>query len=890
MNLFEIQERLKDFSKDQLVKEMQMPSGTAPPFLVLSELQRRTRMEQAMQADGQGQPQSTVAEDAVNAAGVPQGGLQDMARALAPKTDMTENTGAAPVQPMQEGGQVKSGSAQLQSVVEQVMGGAATPVVPQIMSYADRIAQLPVMTPPTATTPVMPVTPTAPMPDLSGMSISELAGLQQSAPDLATRQAALEAMKSMQGDSGGFGRTYGFGAFSGQLVTDTTNPEYYHPENQAALAKRRTRRGGDAGGLAAGGLVKYRKGGLAGISPVLDTRSGLERMEDEQETALLMDESPTVRALRLSDIGADIGDFINEVGLNAIRQADALLAGGASLGARTAAGGTGALSALASVLGFPDTGAMLERTANDIAQKRSRLMAQTDTQRMPLGIPAPRLFTSPEVQPFTVPQEARNMYTEAEVMRKLRGFPDDSFIFSEGSVTEPLRGEYGLLPGSTGPSPLRTNEILGYDPELTPDYYQQPPQPYETYVPYSRLAGREDMPLMPITPERTPYFDVSTGTPLSMGEVEAAAFPSQADLDMRYREAQLEDRFPGEIALATERQAAAEARVPLKAFGGAGGTDRYRLPEPQGITDKILSGVGGALISPLISGAEMVGERFPSWVESGRELAAGAAQEFPSWVESGRELAAGAAQEFPSWVESVRELVAGAAQDTTTGTSLPVPEGDGQELLPPPAATDTAIAPSGASTGRSGAVSAGGAGRVGATGTPANAPMSDNERMLNQDKWFALAKVGLALMASPAPTLGQALGQAGMVGMEALSKAREAYLERKQAEELMALKRAAMASRGRGGGGGGIDLREPGISAAEGRLLESLDAELFKLTTERAGLDEGGWFRGEDPMIEVYNDRIKQLEDRRKALLDYYAGGFAPQGSTGVYSTTDVRE
>ena len=32
MNLFEIQERLKDFSKDQLVKEMQMPS-TPPGFL-----------------------------------------------------------------------------------------------------------------------------------------------------------------------------------------------------------------------------------------------------------------------------------------------------------------------------------------------------------------------------------------------------------------------------------------------------------------------------------------------------------------------------------------------------------------------------------------------------------------------------------------------------------------------------------------------------------------------------------------------------------------------------------------------------------------------------------------------------------------------------------------
>jgi len=104
MNLFQLQERLKDFSKDQLVNEMKSPSGTAPPYLVLSELQRRTRMEQAMMADGQQAPQSTVADDTVAAAGVPQGGLGDMARALAPQTDMTQNDAAAPVQQMAEGG------------------------------------------------------------------------------------------------------------------------------------------------------------------------------------------------------------------------------------------------------------------------------------------------------------------------------------------------------------------------------------------------------------------------------------------------------------------------------------------------------------------------------------------------------------------------------------------------------------------------------------------------------------------------------------------------------------------------------------------------------------------------------------------------------------------
>ena len=107
MNMFQLQERIKDFSKDQLVREMQQPSGAVPPFLVLSELQRRTRMEKAFQADQAQAPQSTVAQDAVNAAGVPQGGIADMARAMAPQTDMGGNTGAMPVQNMYGGGEVK---------------------------------------------------------------------------------------------------------------------------------------------------------------------------------------------------------------------------------------------------------------------------------------------------------------------------------------------------------------------------------------------------------------------------------------------------------------------------------------------------------------------------------------------------------------------------------------------------------------------------------------------------------------------------------------------------------------------------------------------------------------------------------------------------------------
>jgi hypothetical protein len=104
MNMLDVQDKLKGLSEQQLVQEMQMPSGTAPQFLVLSEITRRKRMRDSMQQQDDG---TTVAQEAVAAAGVPQGGIADMARALAPKTDMTQNTGAMPVQGMYGGGLVQ---------------------------------------------------------------------------------------------------------------------------------------------------------------------------------------------------------------------------------------------------------------------------------------------------------------------------------------------------------------------------------------------------------------------------------------------------------------------------------------------------------------------------------------------------------------------------------------------------------------------------------------------------------------------------------------------------------------------------------------------------------------------------------------------------------------
>jgi len=100
MNILELQDNLKDVPDSALMKEMQMPSGNAPQFLVLSELKRRKRMRDDFQRQ-QNVDMPTVAEEVVTAAGMPQQGIMGAARAMAPNTNMAQNTGLAQAMPMQ---------------------------------------------------------------------------------------------------------------------------------------------------------------------------------------------------------------------------------------------------------------------------------------------------------------------------------------------------------------------------------------------------------------------------------------------------------------------------------------------------------------------------------------------------------------------------------------------------------------------------------------------------------------------------------------------------------------------------------------------------------------------------------------------------------------------
>jgi hypothetical protein len=77
MNVLEIQNTLKDLSDNQLVQEMRAPSGSAPQYLVLSEIQRRKEMR-AGGGKNTPMPESTIAEQYT---GELQGGPQQQAPA-----------------------------------------------------------------------------------------------------------------------------------------------------------------------------------------------------------------------------------------------------------------------------------------------------------------------------------------------------------------------------------------------------------------------------------------------------------------------------------------------------------------------------------------------------------------------------------------------------------------------------------------------------------------------------------------------------------------------------------------------------------------------------------------------------------------------------------------
>ncbi|MAK55637.1 MAG: hypothetical protein CML17_07320 [Pusillimonas sp.] len=172
MNIIDIQDQLKNFSEQQLVSEMQSPTGSAPQFLVLSEIKRRKRVrDDFMKREAAQQP--TVAQEAVASAGVPQSGIAGMAEAMAPRSlDAQQN--------MRSGGLVQFGREIQRGLAEKAQNEQIEPFLDEVEQMAqtefgvDSASFGPSMSP--MPTNIRPMTPSAGLASLSPFGATKTGG------------------------------------------------------------------------------------------------------------------------------------------------------------------------------------------------------------------------------------------------------------------------------------------------------------------------------------------------------------------------------------------------------------------------------------------------------------------------------------------------------------------------------------------------------------------------------------------------------------------------------------------------------------------------------------------------------------------------------------------
>ena len=166
--------------------------------------------------------------------------------------------------------------------------------------------------------------------------------------------------------------------------------------------------------------------------------------------------------------------------------------------------------------------------------------------------------------------------------------------------------------------------------------------------------------------------------------------------------------------------------------------------------------------------------------------------------------------------------------------------------------------------------------------------LQKREKAAEQDKWLALAQVGLNLMSSTQPTIGGAIGEAGLKGVEAARGARDQY-DKDRIELLGALEQsrmaraAAAAKSARGAQGKDLPVGALGAYDAD---IEAINLALTDITNPPSP----------DQKLQLVAQRdalIAEKNTLRSAYLSQYGiapGGASPPTSSGVYSMDDVSQ
>jgi hypothetical protein len=197
----------------------------------------------------------------------------------------------------------------------------------------------------------------------------------------------------------------------------------------------------------------------------------------------------------------------------------------------------------------------------------------------------------------------------------------------------------------------------------------------------------------------------------------------------------------------------------------------------------------------------------------------------------------------------------------------------------------------GAGAGVAGGGAGGGAGAASSYEQELMNMLSSREKAAQQDKWLALAQVGLNMMASTSPTLLGAVGEAGIKGVEAVQSARDQYDQDRMSLlgqlEQSRQARAAAAARA-AGGASGESVRDIPAGA-----LDIYDAEIEGIDQALLGL--GGEVTPEQE-LELVRRRDALVQEKsfiRNAYLSQFGispSGASPGASSGVFSMDDVTQ
>lgn len=753
MNIIQIQERLKDVSDNDLVNEMQSPSGSAPQYLVLSELQRRKRMRDEFQRQ-QSSEMPTVAEEMVAAAGVPQGGIMQMAGAMAPKSSMAQDTGVnnmtptpatrAPQEPMRmaEGG-----------VVKMQRGGPMVRATAGMDMY-DYMADPAIRA----------------LANQNNMSIEEY--VNSLSPEM--RRILLDTVHRATPSP-----------LPEPWNIDSAPTAALRPSNMPELGINRVMPPVDFDATAPsvpGALARPDTSGMAGLStapsPTLSPSIALAAG------------SPPSRPSGIQGVSADVGSFTAPAG--AMTPSRAGFA--PYMEAPSAASGRpmmGAAATASDVLRDPAFVMMAQRSGvspdelwaslseDDKARQIERVQAQVS------AVPSDEM-----------PPAGAAMPTQADLDRSYR---DEMLGMATGLNQPPAPQGIAGLPSIPGGASLPGR---GTPPAALSAPGMETPPPFTA-----------------MTPEQREYFDTLTpeqkanvlksGTPtidyvpkkdddsgyMTLGEaiakfrsIEQSA-PNMMDvLSGREEVSSMRDLFMGRPDIDEQRQARTRAYEP------------YVSPEEQVAPPGLaLPGVG-----PMEDEILRVGE--------------------------------------------------------TPELSLP-------EITeePTPAATTTADTGGGAG-GAGGAGAGGGYGKI---ESRIEKMLADKEKRAESDKWLALAQAGMALMASKQPTLGGALGEAGLVGIsqlrESQAQSEDDILSLLEQQRQIASSRAAAARSD----------RAPAMSATEksGYLRAATDALDKVSEIERAlstGKDDG--YGGIIPYSDEEKTVLIDQLTRYRSLANMYSG------------------